>query len=102
MRRKKIIVGIAGAALLVGAYAVLSRSGALATILDGAALKEFINRLGMFGPPAIIGLMAVAIVLNPILRCLDSLFSLNKTFGVGLLGSSKFNQRFNIMLVRGP
>ncbi len=64
--RKKIIVGIAVAALLVGAYAVLSRSGALAVILDGAALRQFINRLGMFGPPAIIGLMAVAIVLNPI------------------------------------
>ncbi len=64
--RKKIITGIAVAALLVGAYAVLSRTGALATILDGAALKEFINRLGLFGPLAIIGLMAVAIVLNPI------------------------------------
>ncbi len=66
MRRKKIIAAVVVVALLVGAYVILSGTGALDTILDGAALRQFINRLGLFGPPAIIGLMTVAIVLNPI------------------------------------
>ena len=66
LRRKKIIAGIAVAALLVGAYVALSRTGALAAIMDGDILKEFIARLGPFGPLAVIGLITVAIVLNPI------------------------------------
>lgn len=64
--RKRIIVGIAIVALLVAAYVVLSRTGALATIMDGAALRQLIGRLGLFGPLAVIGLITVAIVLSPI------------------------------------
>ena len=61
-----IIAGIAIVALLVGAYGVLSWTGALATILDGPVLQDLMVRLGLLGPLAVIGLIAVAIVLNPI------------------------------------
>ena len=66
LRRKKIIAAVVVVALLAAAYVVLSGTGALALIMDGAALKEFIGRLGPLGPLAIIGLIAVAIVINPI------------------------------------
>ncbi len=64
--RKKIIAAVVVVALLVGAYAVLSGTGALAAIMDGDILKQFIVRLGLFGPLAVIGLITLAIVLNPI------------------------------------
>ena len=66
LSRGKIIAGIAIVALLVGAYGVLSWTGALATILDGPVLQDLIARLGLLGPLAVIALIAVAIVLNPI------------------------------------
>lgn len=62
----RIAAGIVIAVLLVGGYVLLSQSGALAHILDRAALQESIVRLGLWGPIAVIGLMAVAIVLSPI------------------------------------
>ncbi|MFQ5846521.1 MAG: TVP38/TMEM64 family protein [Candidatus Methylomirabilales bacterium] len=62
----RIVVGFVIVIVLAATYALLSKTGALATILDGAALQERIVRLGLFGPLAVIGLMAVAIVLNPI------------------------------------
>ncbi len=63
---RKIITGIAIIALLAGGYGVLSWTGALATIMDGAFLQDLIVRLGLLGPLAVIGLIAVAIVVNPI------------------------------------
>ena len=51
---------------LVGAYGVLSWSGALAEIMDKEALGRWIERLGVLGPVGIIALMCMAIVLNPI------------------------------------
>lgn len=54
------------AILLAGGYWLLSETGTLSLILDGAALREHIVRLGPWGPLAIIGLMAIAIVLSPI------------------------------------
>ncbi len=64
--RVRIVIGIVIAILLAATYALLSKTGALAIILDGAALQERIVRLGLFGPLAVIGLMAGAIVLSPI------------------------------------
>lgn len=64
--RVRIVIGIVIAILLAATYALLSKTGALATILDGAALQERIVRLGLFGPLAVIGLMTGAIVLSPI------------------------------------
>jgi len=54
------------AILLAGGYWLLSETGTLSLILDGAALREHIVHLGPWGPLAIIGLMATAIVLSPI------------------------------------
>lgn len=52
--------------MLLGAYAALSWSGALSVITDGAKLEQYVARLGILGPLAIIGLLSTAIVLNPI------------------------------------
>ncbi len=66
LSRGKIIAAITIVALLVGVYGVLSWTGVLATITDGAALQDAIVRLGLLGPLAVIGLIAVAIILSPI------------------------------------
>lgn len=52
--------------VLVGAYRLLDETGALAIILDGRALREFVMGLGMAGPLAVIGLMMLAILVSPI------------------------------------
>ena len=62
----RILVGIAVVAVLLGAYGILSLSGALTTIADGTTLERIVVQLGFLGPLAIIGLLSTAIVLNPI------------------------------------
>lgn len=52
--------------VLVLAYFHLDSSGHLERILDGQWLREKTLALGVWGPFLIIGLMALAIVLNPI------------------------------------
>ena len=47
-------------------YWVMLETGALATVTDKAALSEWIDQLGYWGPVGIIGLMITAIVLSPI------------------------------------
>ncbi len=64
--RGKIVAAVAIVALLAGVYGVLSWTGALATILDGPVLQDLMVRLGPFGPLAVIGLIAVAIILSPV------------------------------------
>ena len=64
--RARILVGIAVVAMLLGAYGVLSWTGALSVFADGPTLERYVVKLGYFGPLAIIGLLSVAIVLNPI------------------------------------
>lgn len=64
--RAKILVGVAVVAALFGAYGILSWTGALTTIADGPNLERFVVDLGIAGPLAIIGLLATAIVINPI------------------------------------
>ncbi|MGE0333932.1 MAG: TVP38/TMEM64 family protein [Gammaproteobacteria bacterium] len=44
----------------------MSWTGALALITDGPTLERFVVELGILGPLAIVGLLATAIVLNPI------------------------------------
>jgi uncharacterized membrane protein YdjX (TVP38/TMEM64 family) len=69
MRRRTRVKILAGAFLLVAlaaSYWLLHRSGALATILDGAALRAWIAQLGNWGPIAVIGLMTLAILVSPI------------------------------------
>jgi uncharacterized membrane protein YdjX (TVP38/TMEM64 family) len=64
--RAKILGGVAVVAALLGAYGILSWTGALTTITDGPTLERFVVDLGIVGPLAIIGLLATAIVMNPI------------------------------------
>ena len=52
--------------VLVLAYRLLEETGALAIILDGRALREFIMGLGMAGPLAVVALMILAILVSPI------------------------------------
>lgn len=54
------------AGFLVATYVVLSKAGVLDALLDRAALQERFAELGLRGPLLVIGLMAGAIVLNPI------------------------------------
>ncbi|MDP2640760.1 MAG: TVP38/TMEM64 family protein [Betaproteobacteria bacterium] len=53
-------------ALLAATYWLLHETGAMATILDGAALRDHIARLGAWGPLMVIGLMLLAIMVSPI------------------------------------
>ena len=62
----RILAAIAVVLALAGAYWLLHETSVLATILDGAALRERITRLGMWGPLMVIGLMVLAILVSPI------------------------------------
>lgn len=64
--RIRILVASLLVLALVGAYWILHGTGALAIILDGHALREFVMGLGMAGPTAIVALMIVAILVSPI------------------------------------
>lgn len=64
-RIKIVIAGVLVLAL-AGTYWLLRETGALAVILDGQALREFVMGLGMAGPIAIVALMIFAILVSPI------------------------------------
>ncbi|MDX3966917.1 MAG: VTT domain-containing protein [Bradyrhizobium sp.] len=66
INRAKILIGVGVVATLLGAYGILSWTGALTTITDGPTLERYVVQLGILGPLAVIGLLATAIVLNPI------------------------------------
>lgn len=62
----KLITGLAIIVLLAAVYWLLQKTGALALILDGDALRQWIAALGIWGPLAIVGLMTIAILASPI------------------------------------
>ena len=64
--RFKLFALMALLALLVATYWLLQQTGALATILNGAALRAHIGELGPWGPLLVIGLMVLAILVSPI------------------------------------
>jgi uncharacterized membrane protein YdjX (TVP38/TMEM64 family) len=64
--RAKVLIGIAVVAIVLGAYGILSWTGALTVFTDAPTLERLVVELGLLGPLAIIGLLAVAIVFNPI------------------------------------
>ncbi len=64
--RRKVLAGIAILILLAASYWLARESGALTLILDGSALREWIAGLGLWGPPAVVGLMTLAILVSPI------------------------------------
>jgi uncharacterized membrane protein YdjX (TVP38/TMEM64 family) len=63
---KKIVIGVLLFVSLAGLYWFLSQNGTLTVILDGRALGERIAQLGVWGPIAIVLLLASAIVWSPI------------------------------------
>ncbi len=64
--RFKLLAGVALLASLAALYRLLHETGALTTILNPAALHDLIDRLGVWGPLAVIGLMVLAILVSPI------------------------------------
>jgi len=62
----KLLAVVALLALLAATYWLLHKTGALATILNEAALRDHITRLGAWGPLIVIGLMVLAIMVSPI------------------------------------
>jgi len=61
-----LFAGILTVLALVAGYWVLRETGALDTIVDGEVLRAQIERLGAWGPLAIIVLMTLAILVSPI------------------------------------
>ena len=51
---------------IAAAYWLLHETGAMAILLDGHALRQFIMGLGMAGPLAVVALMTLAILVSPI------------------------------------
>ncbi|MBE0615958.1 MAG: TVP38/TMEM64 family protein [Burkholderiales bacterium] len=64
--RAKLFAGVALAVVLAAIYWLLHESGAMATILNRAALHDHIASLGAWGPLLVIGLMVLAILVSPI------------------------------------
>ncbi len=64
--RFKLLAIAALIVLLAATYWLLHETGALSTILNGAALHDHITRLGIWGPLMVIGLMVLAIMVSPI------------------------------------
>ncbi len=62
----RIAAGLALVVALAALYAVLSVTGALETLTNGAALRARITEFGMLGPLVVVVLMTAAIVLSPI------------------------------------
>jgi uncharacterized membrane protein YdjX (TVP38/TMEM64 family) len=64
----RIRILVAGALVLaiIATYWGLHETGAMAIILDGHALRQFVMRLGLAGPLAIVALMMLAILVSPI------------------------------------
>ena len=57
--RIRILFAVAIVLAVVVAYWQINESGAMATLLDGGALRQFIIGLGMAGPLAVIGLLTL-------------------------------------------
>lgn len=53
-------------AALIAVWIWLSTTGMLGTLLDPTALEQRVNALGLWGPAALIVIMAVAIVVSPL------------------------------------
>lgn len=64
--RHKLLGALGVLALLAATYWLLHETGAIKTILNGAALRDYIAHLGVWGPLAVIALMVLAIMVSPI------------------------------------
>ena len=61
-----LLAGIFMLLALIAVYVALEKTGTLGTMLDGPALRESIERLGIWGPLAIVALMMLAVLVSPI------------------------------------
>lgn len=64
--KRRLIIAAAVIAAMAAIYGALSWSGTMMYLLDGDAMREYVVRLGWFGPAAVVVLMSIAIVLSPI------------------------------------
>ena len=64
--RLRLLAGVLILVALAAIYWLLHETGILTTILSGTELREGITRLGTWGPPMVIGLMVLAILVSPI------------------------------------
>ena len=64
--RIRIVVAVVLVLAIAGVYRVLHDTGAVAILLDGQALRQFIVGLGIAGPLAVVALMTLAILVSPI------------------------------------
>lgn len=64
--RRKLLFAAATIFALSAVYWLAKTSGTLDVILDGTALQERIATLGLWGPFAVIGMMAGAILISPL------------------------------------
>lgn len=62
----RVVAAVLALVALVLIYWILKESGTLAIFTNKAALREWVDQLGYWGPVGIIGLMIAAIVLSPI------------------------------------
>jgi uncharacterized membrane protein YdjX (TVP38/TMEM64 family) len=63
---RKAVFGVLAAVALIAIWLVLSRTGLLGTLVEPAALEKRMAELGLWGPLALIGIMALAIVVSPL------------------------------------
>ncbi len=66
--RRRMKIFAVGMVLLAGlaVYFVLQSTGLTEILLDGAALRDLIGNLGVWGPLAVIALLALAILVSPL------------------------------------
>jgi uncharacterized membrane protein YdjX (TVP38/TMEM64 family) len=64
--RTKLLVALLLAMGVAASYWLLHKTGVLTLILDGPALRQWIAELGVWGPAAVIGLIALAVLVSPI------------------------------------
>lgn len=63
---RQILVFVVFAAALAGGFLVLRETGWLARLGDQEEVRRAVEALGPFGPAAVIGLLALAIVMTPV------------------------------------
>lgn len=63
---RRVVISVLVVAALGAIWLVLSTTGLLVTLLEPAALENRIAQLGLWGPAALIGIMALAIVVSPL------------------------------------
>ena len=62
----RVSAGVLVLLALFATYLLLQETGAISTLLDGAALRERVEQIGPWGPLAIIALMILAVLVSPI------------------------------------